>query len=460
MHWRCFDYKTLNALQDDIAELNADLPISEDLGILAEPIALYGKTIKNRLAIQPLEGFDATEEGTPSELTFRRYKRFSAGGAGLIWFESSSTSSKNKTSRWQCQITDKNLPVYRQLLNEIRGNASDGVPPFMIGQISDNGRNAVSDNGKRMIAVDNPYLAKPNTEIMSDAHIDKVMDDYVETAALFKEAGFDAIDLKTCHSFLISDLLSAFTRENSTYGGSFEDRTRFLLETVDRINAEVGISLGVRLSACDLLPYPYGWGMRADGTMPPDLSEPITLAKLLVERGVKLLNIAVGRNAMHIQSPYNHYSHYPQEHQLTALDLYQGCAAAIKKACPDAVVVAGAFSWARHFSGHIAAGGIRAGRYDLAGFGRMALAYPDFANDIIHHGGMLEKKCCTACNNCWNMVGAAAPEKSPVGCPVRDKDLYGMLYKKNVGKKKRNMSSTAVEMFGMLDTPPKNTIPH
>jgi len=451
--WRPFDYKNLKEFQNDILVQELYLPINEDLAILSEPIELYGKKIKNRLAIQPLEGFDASEEGTPSDLTFRRYKRFSAGGAGMIWFESCSTSPKNKSSRWQCHITETNLPDFRQLIKEIKDSSADGIPPFTIAQISNNGRNAVFEDGRRLIAAHNPYLPKPDAEIMSDDFIDKVMDEYVGTALLFKKAGFDAVDLKACHGFLISDLLSAFTREGK-YGGSFENRTRFLFTAIDRIKSEVGINLGIRLSACDLLPYPYGWGMRQNGSMIPDYSEPIMLAGMLVERGVKLLNIAVGRNATHIQSPYNHYSHYPKEHQLNALAFYQGAAAVIKKEVPDAVVMAGAFSWAKHFSANVAAGGIGAGMYDLAGFGRMALAYPDFAIDIFQNGKMTEKKCCTACNNCWNMVGAAFPEKSPVGCPVRDREVYAPLYKKHVGKKQKIMSPAAVELFGLSEERP------
>jgi 2,4-dienoyl-CoA reductase-like NADH-dependent reductase (Old Yellow Enzyme family) len=457
INWRPFDYKTLNELQEDILALEVDLPISDELEILSTPIELYGKTVKNRLAIQPLECFDASEEGSPSELTFRRYQRFSAGGAGLIWFESCSTSPKNQTSRWQCHITEKNLPVFKRLLNAIRDSASGGNPPFTIVQISNNGRNSGSGGAKRMIAAPNPYLPKPNTEIMSDVFLDKAIDEYVSMASLFKEAGFDAIDIKACHGFLISELLSAFTRENSKYGGSFENRTRFLLDVIDRVNAEVGISLGVRLSGCDLLPYPYGWGMSEDGSLTPDFSEPIALAKLLIKRGVKLLNISVGRNATHIQSPYNHYSHYPKDHQLTALAFYQGSAAIFKKKYPEAVVMTGAFSWAKQFSANIAAGGIRAGRYDLAGFGRMALAYPDFANDILENGEMDVKKCCTACGNCWNMIGAATPDKCPVGCPIRDREVYGPYYKKFVGTRRKTMSPKAVKLFGMSEERPRNS---
>jgi len=454
--WKPFNYNTINEVRKDITELKVNLPISGDLGILSLPIELYGRMVKNRFVIQPMECFDATEKGAPSKLTFRRYKRYSAGGAGVIWFESTSTSPKNKSSRWQCRITEENLPKYQQLICAIKDSSKNGYPPFNIVQITNNGRNAVYDGGKRMIVNHNPYLPKPNTEIASDQFLDNLIQEYVQSAKLYKKAGFDAVDIKACNGFLISEMLSAFTREKSKYGGSFKNRTRFLIEVIDRINKEVGINISVRLSVCDLLPYPYGWGMSLNGSMTPDYSEPIKLCKMLVEMGVILLNITVGRNATHIQSPYNRYSHYPRDHQLTAMAFVQGAANVIKKEVPDSVVVASTFSWARHYSANIAAGGISSGMYDLAGFGRMALAYPDFVKDIFSDGKMYENKCCTACNNCWNMVGAAAPKKCPVGCPIRDREIYGVLYRKYVGLKRKTMSPSAVELFDMSEIPPSN----
>lgn len=461
--WRPFDYKNLDAFVHDIDELGVHLPIDTDLSVLSKPIQVLGKTVKNRIAIQPLECFDSSTEGTPSDLVFRRYRRFSAGGSGLIWFESCSTTPNSRTSRWQARITEKNLPVFQRLLYEIRDSASDGVPPFVIVQITNSGRNSrLNGDGKftdgipQNIAAVNPYLPKPNAVVMTDEEIDVALDEYIHTAKLMKEAGYDAIDVRACHGYLVSELLSAYTRENSKYGGSFENRTRFLLEIIDRINKEVGIPIGIRYNATDLLPYPYGWGMKTDGSMTPDFTEPFKLAELLMQRGVTLLNISMGRShATHIVLPYNRHSVYPQEHQLTAMAMYHGFAATFKEKFKDAVVMTGAQSWARQFSPNIAAGGINAGMYDLAGFGRMALAYPDFANDILQKGKLIEKKCCITCNSCFNLIGTAASTGSPVGCPIRDREIYDPIYKKYVGKYIRpHISPQAVKLWNMSEKPP------
>ena len=463
INWRPFDYKNIDELQHDIEELNIHLPLSTNLEILAEPIQIFGKTVKNRIAIQPLECFDSSTEGTPSDLTFRRYRRLSAGGSGLIWFESCSPTPKSQTSRWQARITEENLPVFQRLLYEIRDSASDGIPPFVIVQITHCGRNSrldgdgkFSDGLPQYIATPNPYIPKPNAVIMTDEEIDIAMDEYVKAAKLMKEAGFDAIDIRACHGYFISELLSSFTRENSKYGGSFKNRTRFLLDTLDRVNNEVGIPFGIRYNACDMVPYPYGWGMSKDGSMIPDFTEPLKLAELLLDRGVTLLNVSMGCNhATHIQSPYNRHSVYPKEHQLTAMAFYHGLAEVFKKAFKDAVVMTGTLSWARQFSVNIAAGGVVNGMYDLAGFGRMALAYPDFANDIIKNGELIEKKCCIACGSCGNLIGTAASTGSPVGCPIRDKEIYAPIYKKYVGNTKRKMLPEAIKLFNMRESPPE-----
>ena len=94
--------------------------------------------------------------------------------------------------------------------------------------------------------------------------------------------------------YILRELLSAFTRPGK-FGGSFENRTRALFDIIDGIRRRVGggIEICVRLNAYDCVPYPYGWGMvKKEGVMEPDLTEPVKLCNMLVERGVKLINLS------------------------------------------------------------------------------------------------------------------------------------------------------------------------
>lgn len=77
----------------------------------------------------------------------------------------------------------------------------------------------------------------------------------------------------------------------------------------------------------------------------------------------------------------------------------------------------------------IGAGGLSEGWFDIAGFGRQALAYPDFANDILSGNGLNESKCCTGCDNCFKLM---EPGHTMVGCIIRDCEIYFPLYKEHV----------------------------
>ncbi len=429
--WRPFDYNSLEDLSADIRNQGLDLPVSEDVSVLAEPIRLYGRDVKNRLAVLPMENFDGRDDGSPSELTIRRYRRFAKGGAGIIWMESTFTSMDSRSSLRMVGITEKNKDVFAHMITEIKEEAADGEAPFVICQLSHCGRLSNLDRHgvsvPAYIACENPYLPRENTAVLSDEQIYEIIDDYVKAAALCKEAGFDAVDIRACHGYLLSEMLSAYTRENSIFGGSFENRTRMLLTIVDRINNEVGIPIACRLNGTDLVPYPYGFGMKTDGSMKPDLTEPIELGKILFSKGVQLLNISLGRgHADHLLSPSDHPRYYPKEHQLTAIDLFQGMAAQFKTAIPEAVIMTGGFSWLKMFGPNVAAGGILAGKYDLAGFGKTALANPNFANEIIACGGLRKDGWCLNCGMCGRLIGMGGT----TGCVVRDKDMYGPIFRK------------------------------
>src|SRR5262249_51747172 len=84
---RDFKYKTAQALADDAKARGLSVRLQSDLSPLTEPITIGGRRLGNRLAIHPMEGCDGTLDGAPDELTLRRYVRFGAGGAKLVWGE-------------------------------------------------------------------------------------------------------------------------------------------------------------------------------------------------------------------------------------------------------------------------------------------------------------------------------------------------------------------------------------
>ena len=101
-------------------------------------------------------------------------------------------------------------------------------------------------------------------------------------------------------------------------------------------------------------------------------------------------------------------------------------AADIQKAVPEVPIVATGFSWLREFGAASAAGGIKEGWFQLAGFGRQSIAYPDFAKDILDKGEMDRKKCCIACGKCTELMRL----DGVTGCVVQDAEVYRSIYKK------------------------------
>ncbi|MFX0136344.1 MAG: NADH:flavin oxidoreductase, partial [Candidatus Hodarchaeota archaeon] len=96
-----FTYKSITDLEDAINNLGLNIPISYETEILKTSIKFKDIYIPNRLSINPMEGFDSSFDGAPGELTYRRYKRYAKGGAGLIWFEACAISENCRSNEHQ-----------------------------------------------------------------------------------------------------------------------------------------------------------------------------------------------------------------------------------------------------------------------------------------------------------------------------------------------------------------------
>lgn len=428
-----FNYKSLNDLREDVDRLKVDLPISEDLSILSDSIMIGNRELPNRLTIHPMEGADGTADGKPSELTYRRYERFARGGAGLIWLEASAVVHEGRANPRQLYMCKENKSDFEKLLEKIHKTAELEYDrsPYTVIQLTHSGRHSRPEGKPApIIATANPYMDKflpDEYKIITDDELKRLEDKFVEAAVLAKEIGFDAVDIKSCHGYLISELLSSFTREGE-YGGSFENRTRFLRNVVDKIRDRLGDSIDItlRLNAYDAIPYPYGFGVSKDDVSQPDLREPIKLLQLLKEKGVKFVNITTGNPYYnpHINRPYDLGPYIPDEHPLEGISRMLNVIREIQGAVPEMIVISTGYSWLRHLGQYVAAGGIKEGWFKMAGFGRQAFAYPDFARDILEGRGMDPKKCCIACSKCTEIMRNGGT----TGCVVRDAKHYAPIY--------------------------------
>ncbi|MBQ5522874.1 MAG: flavin oxidoreductase/NADH oxidase, partial [Oscillospiraceae bacterium] len=220
-----FHYKNLEDVKSKALELGVTLPFAEDTHVLTEPLSVQGIVFQNRMGIAPMEGADSTPEGSPSEYTLRRYCNEAVGGSAVIWFEAISIVEEGRSSRTQLLLTEKNLDDYKRFTTEIKeaGLKANGFAPFLIMQANHSGRYSNPDNKPApMIVYRHPeleqYRAADDSCIVTDEYLQRLEERFGVAAKLAKEAGFDAVDIKSSHGYLLAELLSGFTRPGP-YGG-------------------------------------------------------------------------------------------------------------------------------------------------------------------------------------------------------------------------------------------------
>lgn len=358
--------------------------------------------ICNRVVLQPMEGCDCNTDGSPRELTVKKYISGAKSGAGLIWFEANAVCPEGRTNPRQMMLTRENLPKFRELLSEMRKIAMEecGIRPIFILQLTHSGRQSIVP----MIAYRHPIYEekRPVTDenIVSDEYLDTLPALYAESAKLAVEAGFDGVDVKSCHGYLFQELLSAFTRRGR-YGGSFENRIKLYLDSFRAVKAAIPphILLTARISVSDMVPKPYGFGTTEANKL--DLAEPDRLIKRLVDEGLQMLNVTVGNPYYnpHVNRPYRNGAYDPPEKPAEGLSRFEYIEKHIKDGFPSLTVVGSGLSYYREDLMEQSERQLTTGVCDLVGYGRMWLAYPEFYRDYVC-GRFNPKKCCLACSKC------------------------------------------------------------
>lgn len=269
--------RTPAALQKTAAELGVELPLSADLSCLARPVTVGPLVAPNALGVQPMEGCDGTAEGRPGPLTERRYERFARGGAGLLWFEATAIAPEARANPRQLLVNAETAPSLAAMRAHALAAAceANGAEhrPLTVLQLAHSGRYSRPTGRPAPIiaqhdgVLDRAMGLAEDYPLISDDELDRLPERYLAAARLAWECGFDAVDIKSCHRYLLSELLAAHTRPGR-YGGSFEQRTSLLLTIVRLLRAELPqMQVAVRLSLYDGHPYPWGWGVdRSRGT--------------------------------------------------------------------------------------------------------------------------------------------------------------------------------------------------
>ena len=394
--------------------------------MLHHSFQIESKRFENRIVLQPMEGCDCNPDGSPSDLTVQKYIRAAKSGAALVWFEANAVCPEGRTNPRQMMLTRENLPTFQSLLKRMRAIAKEecGIESLFILQLTHSGRQSITP----MIAYRHPIYEerRPVTDenIVTDDYLDTLPALYAASTRLAAEAGFDGVDVKSCHGYLLQELLSAFTREGR-YGGIFENRTKLYFDCFDAVKAVLpkDMLLTARLSVSDMVPKPYGFGTTENNTL--DLTEPDRLIDGMVERGLQILNVTVGNPYYnpHVNRPYRKGGYLPPETAKTGLARFEIIEKHIKERHPSLPVVGSGLSYYRDDLMEQSERQITEGICDFVGYGRMWLAYPDFYRDYTA-GKFDAKKCCLACSKCTVLLR----NKKVSGCAVFN-EYYRNLYK-------------------------------
>ena len=436
-----------------LAENGIDIPCDDKLiageaSPLAQPLYVSNTKVGNRIAAQPMEGWDGTADGRPTELTFRRWERFGASGAKLIWGgEAVAVRRDGRANPNQLVINEHSridLSRLRETLVAAHKRATGSDAGLVVGlQLTHSGRFSrpnAHDRPEPKILYHHPILdgrlnIPADYPVLTDDELKEIIDAFYNAAIVAAQTGFDFVDIKHCHGYLGHELLSAHTRDGE-FGGSFENRTRFLRNVASAIRAaSPTLSIAVRLSAFDtipfrkdsdaqqrgvpestagLIPYRFGFGVNTENPLEPDLSEPIKFLTLLRELGVRLVNISAGSPYYnpHIQRP----AFYPPsdgyaapEDPLVGVARQMRVTRQLKQHVPELVVVGSAYSYLQEFLPYVVQAAIREGWTDCAGLGRMLLAYPSLLLDIIDGRPLQRKSVCRTFSDCTTAPRAGLP---------------------------------------------------
>jgi 2,4-dienoyl-CoA reductase-like NADH-dependent reductase (Old Yellow Enzyme family) len=453
--------RTVSDFKTHLASLNLSIPCDDQLQVgptspLAQPIDFNNKQIGNRFCIHPMEGWDGTTDGKPSEATLRRWRNFGLSGAKLIWGgEAVAVRHDSRANPNQLLMSEANKPglaELRQTLLNAHREIADTIDDLLVGlQLTHSGRFSRPNQKTKpepKILYHHPTLdaragIDANYPVLTDGQIREIIDDFLFAAGVANELGYDFVDIKHCHGYLGHEFLSAHTRAGD-FGGSFENRTRFLREIVAGIRAIApGLQIGVRLSGFDLIsfrpdpdkttngkmgpgipdsyedavPYRYGFGVDADKPEQYDLTEPKRFLSLLQDLDIKLVNITAGSPYYnpHIQRPalYPPSDGYePPEDPLFGVARQLEATRDLKREFPKLIVVGTAYTYLQEFLPYVAQAVVKEGWVDSVGLGRMVLSYPELPIDVITGRVLTHKKICRTFSDC-----TTAPRNGlPSGC--------------------------------------------
>ncbi len=427
--------KEADEFRAHLAGLGVDLPfdpVVDPAGTLARPMRMRDGTAGelvagNRWCVLPMEGWDATTDGRPTDLVRRRWTRFGGSGAKLVWGgEAVAVVPEGRANPNQLCIgptSTDDLAGLRQVLVDAHTERFGTADDLLVGlQLTHSGRWARPDGGHApRTAYAHPVLdgrvGAGAADVIDDGELEALSDRFVEAAVVAHAAGFAFVDVKACHGYLLHELLSGVDRPGP-FGGDLEGRSRFLCRTISGIRDRVpGLAVGVRLSTFDLAPHvpgPNGTGVAeagvhhafgGDGTEPEGHDEVDRLLAVLADLGVGTVCVTAGSPyyCPHAQRPAffpPSDGYLPPRDPLVDVARLVGVAAELKARHPDLAVVGSGYSYLQEWLPNVAQAVVGGGGADSVGIGRMVLSYPDLPADVLAGRPLDRRRLCRTFSDC------------------------------------------------------------
>ncbi len=394
---------------------------------LLQPVMIGNRKCENRFFAQSMECVDSDLEGNPTELTYRRYENLFKGNFGLVDLEAITVTNESRARKTQLEIMPRNekaLEKFIRRLKEVNPNV------LIVFQLTHSGEISEPEFSRRVTVKQMHGL---EGDLLTEEEVEHIMDQFELAAKITQNIGADGIDMKLCHGYLGSQILRPYNDRKWKYGGSWENRSRFAYDLLERLrkatNYDKNFLIGSKMSMWE--GFPGGCGSAGPDSPLMDMTEPIDLIKGLEERGAQYFIESLGN----VHSSMAYMEAMKDEPYLSYLHFY--FANLMKRNLKKETVVIGS-----HFSSFrgkknkllsvdpekssiFAMGSrcIRDGMMDMIGLGRQSFADP-LTPLKLKEGREDEIKYCTQCMNCEELM----IRQQPVGCVAYNK-YYTELFK-------------------------------
>ncbi|MDY6881155.1 MAG: FAD-dependent oxidoreductase [Thermodesulfobacteriota bacterium] len=351
---------------------------------LLSPIKINSLELRNRIVMTAAHVGFSTSEGEVTDRLIDFYTHRAEGGVGLIIVGGSPVDEHISMPNMVRIDHDRYVPGLKRLTDRVK-EAGAGV--FI--QLCHVGRYIHSSmiNGEKALApsaVYSPFTGETPRALELE-EIQVIQGKFAEDASRAKEAGFDGVEIHGSAGYLVSQFLSPLTNQRTDkYGGSVENRMRFVVETVEKIQQAVGpdFPIGMRIPGNEM--------MKGGNT----LKEAKHLAVRLEEAGIGYLNVTIGW----------HESRVPQVNSFVPRGCYVYAAQEVKAAVSLPVLTCNRIN-----DPALAESILRQGSADMTGMARALIADPDLPNKLME-GRERQINHCIACNQgCYDKIFSFKP---------------------------------------------------